>query len=54
MNVVASIRRFLLLVMVAMVAALTLQAQEAKIVIDREGSTIVLESYAPHSGVDLI
>jgi alpha-D-xyloside xylohydrolase len=48
MRLVESIRKVLLLVMVAAIPGIALQAQENRIVIDRDGSTIALEPYAPN------
>ncbi|HZL50557.1 MAG TPA: TIM-barrel domain-containing protein [Terracidiphilus sp.] len=48
MRLVESIRKVLLLVMVAAIPGIALQAQENRIVIDRDGSTIALEPYGPN------
>ena len=48
MRLVESIRKALLLVIVAATAGIALQAQDNRIVIDRDSSTIVLEPYAPN------
>lgn len=42
------IRNVLVLVMVAAIPGLSLHAQNSRLVIDRDGSTIVLEPYAPN------
>ena len=48
MRLFESIRKVLLLVMAAAIPGIALHAQESRIVIDRDGSTIVLEPYAPN------